>query len=179
MRQDRLASRRRTAMAYLLACLAGILVFFFLAIYPRQRSLAGLNRDIEKMETQLKEQESLSPVYQKLLTNMAPQQTGLPPFPEGDKLERHDIGQMPFIFADLARKSGLELGDVIPDVTSLAEDPGLLSVEVRMNGKFSNFRGFLMHLAQISQLESLGEFRIQSGGGVEELTVRVSLRMKP
>jgi Tfp pilus assembly protein PilO len=177
MKHTSLALQQKQTIACLLVGLAGISCFFFMTVYSKQRAIARLDREIKRMEAQVEEQKTLSPLYQNLFKDMESQRTASPRISERERLERHAIGQLSAIFERIARKSSLELVDVIPNVRSLADNSGPLVVDVLVKGNFLDFRSFLNDLAQLSYTESLDEIRIQTEERTKELRVTVSLGM--
>jgi hypothetical protein len=177
MERKHLQKTLNRILPYALTYLAAILAFGLLAIYPNQKSIAGLRMDIRKLEGQLEQQRILFPLYSKLVKKEKLKHAMVPPMPERTKLEPRNMDRMPFVFEKMARKNNLELLSVMPDVRSLAEVQGLLSVDARMTGEFSDFRGFLISLGQIPYLEHLETIRIQSVEGVPEFRIKAWLAL--
>lgn len=55
------------SIRYFLICATGILCFVALGIYPRQKSMAELDTEAVKLETEIKAQKALRPVFANLL----------------------------------------------------------------------------------------------------------------
>ena len=168
----------RKTVIYLLICVGAILGFLIFAVYPNQKSLAGLDTKIKTIEEQMKEQEILFPVYENLLKKAEFKKPGAFPFPQRAKLGRHEAEKISLIFGEKARKSNLSLVDVIPDVESLREGSDVLAVNMLMRGKLLDFRDFLIHLGEIPYLENIEEIKIQPAEGGKEFRLKVSLALK-
>ena len=168
----------KKTIIYILICVGAILGFFVLAIYPNQKSLAGLDMEAKKLDSKIKEQEILFPVYENLLEKGKFEKPGAFPFPQKAKLGRHETERISLIFGEKARKSNLSLVDVIPDVESLSRGSGVLTVNMLMKGNFLDFRDFLIHLGEIPYVENIEEIKIQPAEGVKEFRLKVALSLK-
>ncbi len=178
MEQGNSPTLPKKTVTYLLICVGGILGFFVFAVHPNQKSLAGLDMEIKKLDGQIKEQKILFPVYETLLKKGKFKKPGAFPFPQKAKLGRHETERISLIFGEKARKSNLSLVDVIPDVESLSEDSGVLTVNMLMKGNFLDFRDFLIHLGEIPYVENIEEIKIQPAEGIKEFSLKVSLSLK-
>ena len=177
MEQKGSAKLPAQSLLYLLIYAGGILGFVLLAIYPYQKFLAELDRDITRIETQIEEQKILFPVYKDLSERASVKRPVVLPFPQKAKLDRNETERISFIFEEIARKSNLELSSIVPDVTSLLEESGLLSVSALMKGNYFDFRNFLTELGGIPYLEHIEEIRIQPSGGAKEFRLKVWLAL--
>ena len=158
---------------------AGIIVAFLaLAVYPKQRSLAGLNQQMEGIENQLKEQKMLLPLYENLSEIARFQKPRALPSPRKGKLELHETERLSSLFDAMARKSRLTLVDAIPDIQSLVQGPESLSVNILLKGDFSDLRSFLLALGGVPALQRVEEIRIKSAEKTQDMIIRVSMALK-
>ncbi|MBW1887074.1 MAG: hypothetical protein JRI52_01820 [Deltaproteobacteria bacterium] len=178
MEQGNSPTLPKKTVTYLLLCVGGVLGFLVFAVYPNQKSLAGLDMEIKTIEGQIKEQKILFPVYENLLKKGKFKKPGAFPFPQKAKLGRHETERISLIFGERARKSNLSLVDVIPDVESLSKGSGVLTVNMLMKGNFLDFRDFLIHLGEIPYVENIEEIKIQPAEGIKEFSLKVSLSLK-
>ena len=165
------------SLLYLLICAGGITGFFLLAIHPYHNYLTGLDREIKTIEAQIEEQKRLFPLYKDLLKKMNITQKGTLPFPRKGKLDREKTDEISSIFEEMARKSNLSPVSIVPDVTSLVQGSGLLSISLRMKGDFFQFRDFLARLNEMPFLEHIEEIQIQTAGEMKEFVLKVWLAL--
>lgn len=177
MGQKRLSRLPRQSIRYLLICSGGILAFIFLGLYPYQKSLAGLDREIKSIETQIEEQKILFPLYKDLLKKVGQKEPD-DLSPQKAKLDLDRMHRIPFMFEEIARKSNLTLVNVVPNVESLAKASGLLSLNVLVKGNFFDFRTFLLQARQLPYLEHIEEIKIQPADGPKEFRLKVWLALK-
>jgi hypothetical protein len=177
MDRKQLQKTLKRILPYGLTYLATILAFGLLAIYPHQKSIAGLRMEIKETRRQLKQQKILFPLYSKLVDKEKRNQPMVPSMPERTQLESRNMDRLPFIFEEIAEKNNLELVSVVPDVKSPADVQGLWSVDARLTGEFSDFRGFLICLGQIANLTHLETMRIRSVEGVPEFRIKAWLAL--
>jgi hypothetical protein len=158
---------------------AGIIVAFLgLAVYPEQRSLAGLNRQIETIENQIKEQKMLFPLYENLSEIARFEKPRALPFPRQGSLALDEMENLSSLFDAMARKSRLTLVDAIPDIQSLDQGTESLSVNILLKGHFSDLHDFLLGLGGVPALQRVEEIRIKSADKTQDMIVRVSMAMK-
>ena len=159
-------------------CAGIILAFLALAVYPKQRSLAGLNQQMERFETQLKERKMLLPLYGNLSEIARFKKPEALPLPRQGKLEPRETERLSSLFDAMARKSRLTLVDAIPDIQSLDKGSESLSVNILLRGDFSDLRSFLLALGGVPSLQRVEEIRIRSAEKTQDMVVRVSMALK-
>ena len=76
----------QNSLLYVTLCICGILAFVALLIYPSQRSLDRLDREIIQHQGQLEKQKILFPVYQELFKQIRLPATKALPFPDETEL---------------------------------------------------------------------------------------------
>ena len=102
----------------IILCAGLILAFLVLAVYPRQRSLAGLKQQVNAMENQGKEQKLLLPLYENLSKSARFKRPEALPMPGKGVIALHETEGLTSRFDEMARKSRLTLLDAIPDIQS-------------------------------------------------------------
>ena len=159
----------------LIVCTVGILAFLLLIILPSEKSAKELDQEIAKLSARIEEQRILTPVFHSLLkrSKMAPP-SGLP-VPERSKLTYGDINTISNVFQDIAARHNLKLEDIKTDVSSMVEDSGYLSMQLRLNGNFYKFREFLVDLGSIPSLEHIEEINIRPLKTSRELEIKLWL----
>jgi hypothetical protein len=150
------------------------LAFIALLIYPSQRALDRLDSEIVQHQEQLGKQKILFPVYKELFKQIKLPDTKALPFPEETQLSKERIGEIPGIFAEMARKNNLE-ADVIPDVTSIPSGAGILRVNATVQGNFFDFRNFLVELGETPYLRHIEEIQVKAMPEFKQFTLKLWL----
>jgi len=166
------------SIRHLFICAGGILAFVVLAIYPYHKSLVRLDKEITKTESQIQEQEALFPIGKELLKSVMQKEAWGLPFPEKARLGRDKAADISVIFEKIARKSNLEVIKIIPNIKSLTERAGFLSVTAVVKGKIFSFREFFIEIGKLPYLEHVEEIQIQPAEGVKEFSLKVWLALK-
>jgi len=166
------------SIRYLLICITGIVCFAVLGIYPNQKTVTSLDNDTAKLETEIREQELLKPLYDDLLRRTRTKVPADLPFPEKGRLDRTKTDDIPEILGSMAHKSSLQLVDVTLDLNTLVKGSQSLSVDVRLNGGFLAFRDFLIQLQGIPYVNEIEEVEIQPADGVKEFRLKLALALK-
>ena len=161
-----------------MVCIAGILGFIFMAVYPSRNALMERDRDIAELKAQIEEQKILTPLYKDLLERSEPLKTLSLPLPKRKKLDQNEIGRLSIYLEEIAARSHFELVGLVPDVDSLAQVSGLLSVNARLKGDFINFRDCFILLGALPYLEHIEEIRVRSTGGGQEFSLKLWLALK-
>lgn len=168
---------RRTILS--MGLCAGIIVAFLgIAVYPKQRSLAGLNQQIDYIEDQIREQKMLLPLYENLSEIARFEKPEALPFPRQGTLALRETEGLSSLFDAMARRNRLTLVDVIPDIQSLDQGSEGLSVNILLKGDFSELHGFLLALGGVPALQRVQEIRIKSADKTQDMTIRVSMAIK-
>jgi hypothetical protein len=165
------------SLLYLLICAGAILGFFLLAIHPYQNYLAGLDREIKSLDAQIKEQQKLFPVYKLLLKKVNITKKITLPFPGKSKFDREKTDEISCIFEEIAKKSNLSAVSIVPNVNSLVQGSGRLSISLGLKGDFFEFRNFLIRLGAIPSLEHIEKIQIQTAGEIKEFGMKVWIAM--
>ncbi len=86
----------KLSIQYFLLCFTGVMLFVFLGIVPGYKSLAVLNEETKDIQLEIDKQETLLPIYQKLVQEIELQKSKVLPFPKRTKLP---MGQMDKFFS--------------------------------------------------------------------------------
>jgi Tfp pilus assembly protein PilO len=163
------------SLLILIVCLVGILAFFLLIILPSEKAADELDQEIATLNARIEEQRILTPVFHSLLkrSKMAPPSDL--PVPQKSKLTHGDINTISSVFQDIAARHNLKLEEVKTDVSSMTQDTGFLSMQLRLNGNFYKFREFLVDLGSIPSLEHIQEINIRPQKTSRELEIKIWL----
>ena len=154
------------SVRHLLICIGGIIAFIFLAIYPAQKSLTRLDKEIKKTRSEIEDQKIFYPIAKEMFNQIMEKEVYALPFPENKKLEPEKMAELPSLLEGVARNCKLEIISIIPDVKSLTENTGYLSVTAVVKGKFSNLREFMIQMGSLPYLEHVEEINIVPSEGV-------------
>ena len=159
----------------LIVCVVGILAFLLLIILPSEKSANELDQEIAKLNARIEEQRILTPVFHSLLERSKVAPPSDLPVPERTKLTHGDINTISNVFQDIAARHNLKLEDIKTDVSSMVQDTGYLSMQLRLNGNFYKFREFLVDLGSIPSLEYIEEINIRPLKTSRELEIKLWL----
>ncbi len=163
------------SLMILAVCVVGILAFFLLIILPSERAAGELEEEIKELNVRIEEQRILTPVFRSLLKRSKVAPPSDLPVPERTKLTHGDINTISSVFQEMAARHNLKLEDVKTDVSSMVEDAGYLSMQLRLNGNFYKFREFLVDLGSIPSLEHIEEISIRPQKASRELEIKLWL----
>ena len=178
MEQPKIKIMPSRSIIYLLICVSGILAFILLAIYPSEKASNRLDMEINRLNAQIKVQKILHPAYKALLKNLRIRDSEVLPFPKKTKLSRDKRNLVSEIFEEMGQRSNLEIVNTVPDIKSLSESSGLLSVNSFIKGNFYDFRNFLIQLGGLPYLEYIEKIQIQTEQNHKEFRVTVWLALE-
>ncbi len=160
---------------YALVCVLGLAAFGAIGLYPTYRELKAVRSRVHELQVEIRRQELMRPVYEKLVEKTHQRRQKALPYPKQARLPREQADDLTPVFAQLAKQSGVVVLRVIPDVGSLAETRGRLNVNVTVRGPFSAMRDFIVHLGGLPYLEHLEEVRMRAARLEREMTLKVWL----
>lgn len=159
----------------MLLCAAGVLVFALFVILPARQLETELEGDIAGLKARLEEQRVLHPVFLNLLEkSKTPADPRLNPAARV-RLTRGDIASLPRTLAEIAAAHGLRVREIAPDVNTLTDASNRFLVRVSLNGRFPDFRGFLLDAASLGYFEGFEEIEVRAAEGGEELNLKLWL----
>jgi len=160
-------------VTYILICAGGILAFILLVIYPYQKTLNDMDMEIRKIRAQTEGQKIFFPVFKELLKRTRIKNPEGLPFPQKEKLSQDDTDRIVPIFQEIAKKSNLKIESIKPNVESLIEGSGYLTMDVVMKGDFFDFRKFFLELESLPYLEHIERLQIRLVEGMREISMRI------
>lgn len=166
------------SIAYCLICGAGVIAFVFLIIIPSINTSAELDRDIANVSDRIEEQRILRPVFDSLLKRAKQENpTELPAVQELSP-GNGGINGITDLLRKIARRHGLEMKDISTDVIALMKNNKNMIMRINLEGKFMQFRDFLLDLSAISALEQIEEIQIRAIEGTREYNLRLRMTQK-
>jgi hypothetical protein len=163
------------SVVFLLICVAGIMAFGLLVIYPYHISLNDADVQIKQLKSRIEEQKVLYPVFQDLLRKARLKETRGLPFPEKTKLAREDTAKISAVFHEMAKKSHMQLVDIKPEVGSLVENTGYLKLNLDLKGEFFNLRDFLILMEALPYLEHIEQVQIRAAKESKAIRLKIWL----
>lgn len=163
------------SLIILFTCIAGIVLFVFLLILPRQDMAAELDKSIAELEKKIGEQRTLTPVFHNILSRAKNKEKPQLPLTTREKLARGDMTKIFDQIKAIARVYNLNLQEITPDVNSLRETSGYLLIRLVVTGDFFNFREFLIDLGTIPSMVHIEELRIRSIEESREIKLKIWL----
>jgi hypothetical protein len=160
------------SIRHLVICLGGIIAFIMLAIYPSQKSLTRLDKEIKKTQNEIEDQKILFPIAKEMLRQIMEKESYALPFPEKKKLESEKMAELPAMLEDMAGRCDLGIISIIPDVKSLSENAGYLSVTAIVKGRFADIRRFLIQMGGLPYLERFEEMTIEPAEGSRRCLIK-------
>ena len=163
------------SLIILFTCIAGIAIFVFLLILPRQDMAAELDKSVEDLEKKIGEQRTLTPVFYNILAMAKNKEKPDLPITARAKLARSDMTKIFDQIKSMARKYNLNLQEITPDVNSLKETSGYLLIRLVVIGDFFNFRDFLIDLGKIPSMAHIEELQIRPIEESREMKLKIWL----
>ena len=167
----------RSAM-YLLICVVMLIIFYFAAIYPYQRSLGVIDVKTAQSLDRIRKQKVLLPLYEEMIKKGEGKAREGLPLPEKKGLSRKEIDTVSSLFKKMADKYDMLVVSVSPDVATISEVSDDVMVSVRLRGKFYDFRKFLVELGGVPFLDRVEEIEITQETGHKEFYLKVWLTIE-
>lgn len=162
---------------YLVVC-GGIIIFFIIAgIIPLSRYNASLNNDIKKIKLQIEEQRNLNSMYTMLTKNMGKKHLQILPNPARTALARQEASKFQDVFREIAKKSGLKIVSISPELSTLTTSSRFLLHTAVVRGDFVDFRKMLIGLGYLPYLEKIEEISIQQYPDALEFEMKISIAL--
>jgi hypothetical protein len=135
--------------------------------------LREADSEIEITKGRIEEQKLLFPVFQDLLNKTRLKESGLLPLPEKKKLARDEIDGVSSMIQEIAQRSHLKIGGIMPDLDSLIGGAGFLEMTVVMKGELFDLRNFLVLLGEVSYLEHIEQIQIRAAQDLKDIRLKL------
>jgi len=165
------------SVMYLLICLVIAIIFYLVAIYPCQRSIKEMDLKTAQVSEHLKKQKTLLPLYNDLVKESLQKVQVSLPVPDTKGLSRNDIDTITPFFEKMANECSMQVVSVSPDALGFTEKSSDIMVNIRLKGKFPDFRTFLVELGKTPFLERVELVEIKQESVYKQffLTVRLAI----
>ena len=166
-----------STMLYILISILCMLAFFTVGIYPNLQQSKALDLEIAHINTQVKEQTVLFPLYTRLIKAVQNDPPTLP-LPPKATLAPEDIAGLDDRFSKLAEKNGLVFDSAVPDPVSYLEDSGQLTMNLAVHGDFFNFQKLLVDICQLPYVAAIDELGITPHQDSKQMALKLRLNQK-
>jgi Tfp pilus assembly protein PilO len=156
---------------YIGLCLIGVLIFVLGGILPAAMAMKSLDLQTLLVRQKLQEQRTLLPYLQVMKAEASRKSSQGNILQQKGKLPRSEIASLSFIIADKAKKSGMTIVSVAPRLAELSGESAFLPVEVVLQGKYSDFRVFLINIGELNFLDKIDELAIQQNRDGKEYSL--------
>lgn len=163
------------SLIYLALSFIGVLFFIVAGIIPGYEKVADLDYKISRINVQAEEEKLLIPFYSSLYEKAHAKDSKLLPFPVRESIPKDQTDKIFMNLNEMARKNGMEVVSVIPNINSLTGKIKFLSVNIILRGDFFNFRKFLSSAGDMPYLERIDEMEIQQIPEGKEYRMRLWL----
>jgi hypothetical protein len=159
--------------------LAFICLYALFFIYPSYRSFHQTRQDIIVERAKLERLKVLFPVFAKSLTLDKVQFEHRLPLPLGVRIPRDELALVPFKISDTAKRNHMTLSGSDFDINSLKNKSQSASMTIKLNGKFFDFRQFLIDLIAFKFFDSIEKFDINADEGqMKNFTINLNVMIK-
>ena len=165
------------SVMYLLVCSVIAVIFYFVAIYPCQRSIKNMDLKTAQVSEHLEKQKTLLPLHNELVKDSKNQVYVSLPVPDTKGLPRNDIDTIAPLFEKMAGECKMQVVYVSPDALTFNEKSSDIMVNIQLKGKFLDFRAFLLELGKTPFLERVESIEIKQESLYKQffLTVRLAI----
>ena len=139
-----------------------ILIFIIIIILPYNHSVSKMDDEIKTIKNQLAAQELQAPLYTSLKMQLEKNKIEGLNLSDDEKLNRNHIFQISSILKGLAEKNNLVYTKSDPDINSMENNNGFLSVDLIIEGALNDFRNFIVSLNEIPYLQDIEHLTISA-----------------
>lgn len=157
-----------------LAILGAAIAFVMLAIVPLLQSGRQLDERYRETLRSIEEQEILQTLLRGLRDRDGPEPAAEFDVPRSG-LAWRQIDTLYALFGAMAKDRRLQLRAVTPHVQSLDRTRGVFPVTVSAEGRFADFRDFLVAVIRLPQLQRIERLQIEELARGERLTLELWL----
>jgi len=154
-------------------CIAGIIAFILLVIYPQNQSRKSLDLEIERLATRIEEQKILAPLFKELTSKTQFKAPTDLPFPEQKKLSKEEARQISFAVQKVIQQNDFIVENIVPDVNSLMDGSGFLKLSLVAVGDFFQLRNVMLQLSEIPYLDHIETFQLETIDDLIKVTFKL------
>ncbi|MEA3486199.1 MAG: hypothetical protein U9R20_00910 [Thermodesulfobacteriota bacterium] len=160
---------------YLLICLVILAIFYFVAVYPYQRSMDIMDVETAQAVNRIEKQKVLLSLYEKMVKLRKGEVREVLSLPDKKRLARNDIDAIAPLFEKIADECKMKVVSVSPDALALTEKSSDIMVNIHLKGNFFDFRKFLVELGGMPFLDRVEEIEIKQETVYKQFYLKVRL----
>lgn len=168
---------RNIIMRLIVYCGIIVLVVLF-GILPLSLRISRQIKENDHLKYQIKEQQELAPIYASVVSTLQNKEPLLLPHPEKSALPRAEAGKFQADFRGLAKKTGLNVVSLIPDINTSASPSTSFLHNIVIKGELGGLRKLMIELRALPYLDKIEEIGIQQNTGSMEFTMKVWIALK-
>ncbi len=149
-----------------------------LMVVPSYIAIGKTEAARHKIETQVKAQRQLAPVFGKLVKKRKELTAAKMDMPLRAALMREEAGSVSDELTRLAISTRMQVIDVTADLNALVNDARLMQVDMVLRGELGNYSIFLKQLIAVPHLEFIERLRITAIPEGREYGMRVWIALK-
>lgn len=138
-----------------------IVILILLGILPFHRYNSNRAQEVKKIQADIAEQKEFQQAYQSQQKISKTPIVHKLPNPVKTKLPRPDLDKFQDTFRAEAKKSGLIITSLIPDMATLAAGSPAILFDVTTKGQFANFRKLLINVGALPYVDKIEEINIK------------------
>ena len=169
---------RQNSFWYIVTYSGIILLIFLVGIFPLYHSNSNLINGNKKLKNQIEEQKELGPVYLSLLKVTNNKDLRVLPNPKKITIPREEAGKFQDDIRMIARKYGLTMVSLKPDLNTSSGSSASLLHNVVLKGEFANLRKMLIGLGAVPYLDRIEEINIQQYPDSMEFRMKIWIALK-
>jgi hypothetical protein len=169
---------RQNSFWYIVTYGGIILLIFLVGIFPLYHYNSNLIDGNRKLKNQIEEQKELGPVYLSLLKVTNNKDLRVLPNPKKITIPREEAGKFQDDIRMIARKYGLTMVSLKPDLNTSSGSSTSLLHNVVLKGEFANLRKMLIGLGAVPYLDRIEEISIQQYPSYMEFKMKIWIALK-
>lgn len=158
---------------FLLLCIGGFVAFVVMVIYPYHQSIMDATLDIETLQSRIKEQRVLYPVFKDILKKARFKETEKAPFSDEAKYTMDNTGDYLSVLKKIALKHKFKIDKIIPQIDFPGKNTGYMTVNLVIEGSFIDLRKFLISLEQLPFLKHIEKIGIKTVKDTNNINLKI------
>lgn len=173
-------SANRRSLGYILFSVIVLGAMVIGGIAPVKKQTAEIEKSAARVEAQIEKQKILHPIYRRLVETRQDLNDLKETLPDaGGQGERHfDINTSGTVLAAMVDDSGVAEGTFLPVPASVAADTDLVLIEGTVQGRYGDFRAFLINLAAFPAFHSIESLVIRGTDTVPEYSMKIWMNVQ-
>jgi hypothetical protein len=155
-----------------------IIIVILVGILPLSLRISKQIKENDHLKYQIREQQELAPVYANVENVLQNKEPLLLPHPEKNALPRAEAGKFQSDFRGLAKKTGLNVVSLKPDINTSASPSASFLHNIVLKGELNGLRKMIIELRALPYLDKIEEIGMQQNTGSMEFTMKVWIALR-